>query len=112
MNCLERLKLELSNKEYFTDTEYSIFLNENGIKTDLDYSPNLKVNILCAVRDILEALSNDLDRYSRIETEFANTTQALTNLTKRLQTIRARIAKLNDYGEETNNPFSFMYTGD
>ena len=31
MQNLDRLKLELNNKEYFTEEEYSIFLNENGL---------------------------------------------------------------------------------
>ena len=30
MTNLERLKLELSNKEYYTDDEYNIFLSENN----------------------------------------------------------------------------------
>ena len=31
MTNLERLKLELSNKSYYTDEEYSVFLNENNL---------------------------------------------------------------------------------
>lgn len=31
MTNLERLKLELVHKDYFTDTEFRVFLEENGL---------------------------------------------------------------------------------
>ncbi len=37
MTVLERLKLELSNKEYFTDQEYTTFLQENNLTATDNY---------------------------------------------------------------------------
>ena len=37
MTNLERLNLELSNKPYFSNTEYAIFLDENGLTSTDNY---------------------------------------------------------------------------
>ena len=38
MTNLERLKLELAHKDYFTDTEFRVFLEENGLDADYTYN--------------------------------------------------------------------------
>jgi hypothetical protein len=38
MTVFERLKLELANKEYLTDNEYKVFLEENDLSaTDCNF---------------------------------------------------------------------------
>jgi hypothetical protein len=37
MTVLERLKLELANREYLTDTEYIVFLKENELDEKVIY---------------------------------------------------------------------------
>lgn len=37
MQVLQRLKLELSNQEYFSDSEYTQFLNENNLDATDEY---------------------------------------------------------------------------
>lgn len=41
MTNIERLKLELSNKQYFTDAEYSVFLEENELIAMEQYNKSL-----------------------------------------------------------------------
>ncbi len=76
MTVLERLKLELNNKEYLTDTEYSQFLKENDfdvvIMPEYDKTTMQKA-LLYTVIDVLEVVSNDVDLMRRVETEFTNT---------------------------------------
>ena len=50
MTNLERLKLELSNKSYYTDNEYNVFLNENNlIPTDTYNKDNNEIDLLKTV---------------------------------------------------------------
>jgi hypothetical protein len=42
MTNLERLNLELSNKPYFSTTEYAIFLDENGLTATDNYDATKK----------------------------------------------------------------------
>ena len=42
MTNLERLNLELSNKPYFSNTEYAIFLDENGLTATDNYDATKK----------------------------------------------------------------------
>jgi len=112
MNILTRLKLELSNKDYFTDEELTQFLEEN--KFNIILLPNydkvtMQKDLLLTVIDILEIVSNDIDIMRRVETEFATTTDAFNHLQKRIQTIKDRIASIPN-PEEEYSPFSLMYT--
>jgi len=62
MTIIERLSLELNHKDYFTDTEYSIFLEENTlIGTSVYDKSTMQRNLLLTVVDVLEAVCNDVD---------------------------------------------------
>ncbi len=85
MTNIERLKLELSHKSYFTDEEYKIFLDENGL-VDIDTynkSEN-ELYLLQTVIAILQALTNNIDLFRSIETEFTTMSSAYKNLKDRI----------------------------
>jgi hypothetical protein len=112
MTVLNRLKLELANKEYLTEEEYQQFLKENGF--DILINPEydkatMQKNLLLTVVDILEVVSNDVDIMRRVETEFTTTSDAYKHLQERIQNIKDRIAAIPD-PEEEYSPFSLMYT--
>ena len=110
MTILERLKLELANKEYLTDTEYIVFLTENNLVSTETYSKeDMQKKLLLTVLDILEVVSNDVDIMRKVETEFTTTSDAYKYLEKRIAQIKDRIAGIPD-PEEEYSPFSLMYT--
>ena len=45
MANLERLKLELNNKEYFLDVEYTVFLEKNLIATDEHIKSDMQIEL-------------------------------------------------------------------
>ena len=62
MTVLDRLKMELSNREYFPDEQYTQFLTENSLTATDEYAKSsMQRNLLLTVLDVLEAVSNDLD---------------------------------------------------
>ena len=92
MTNLERLKLELNHKPYFTDEEYSVFLDENNLlPLDLYVKDSAQSKLLYTVIDILEAVSNDIDLMRRIESEFATTSEIANYLEQRIEKIKYRI---------------------
>lgn len=110
MTNLERLKLELNNKEYFTDTEYITLLNENNlIETDTYDKGNNQRDLLWTVVDILEAVANNVDLMRKVETEFTTTSQAVKYINDRIERIKNRIQTIPDAEEEYSN-FSLMFT--
>lgn len=112
MNILDRLKLELANKEYLSDEEYKVFLAENGfdIITMSTYDKaTMQKQLLLTVLDILEVVSNDVDIMRKVETEFTTTSDAYKYLEQRMAQIKDRIASL-PVEEEEYSPFSLMYT--
>ena len=62
MQILNRLKMELSNQEYFTDEQYIQFLTENNLSPTEEYDkPTMQKQLLFTVIDVLEAVTNDID---------------------------------------------------
>jgi hypothetical protein len=110
MQVLDRLKLELSNQDYFSDTEYIQFLTENYLDPTEEYIKDvMQRDMLQAVIDVLEAVSNDINIMRSISTGFGNIGQAY-------EYIEARIAQLKDKQAsiplpyEGNSCFSMMFT--
>lgn len=113
MTILERLKIELSNKDYFTDAEYEVLLQENNLIGTDAYSKNThQKQLLYTVIDVLEAVSNDVDLMRRVQTEFITTGDAYKWLQQRIEDIRKRIATIPtlDQAESDNTSFSLMFT--
>lgn len=111
MTNLERLKLELNNKEYYTDNFYNEFLSENGLESSITY---IKVDneqrLLQAVVSVLESLSNDIDVFRKVSTEFATATDAYKYLRQRIYDVQRRISWLNDKDTEGNTSnVTYMY---
>ena len=110
MTNLERLKLELNNKEYFTDTEYITFLDENNLSHDEEYNKsNNQRDLLWTVVDILESVANDVDLMRRIETEFTTTSDAVKHINDRIERIKNRIQTIQNSEEEYSN-ISLFFT--
>ena len=110
MQVLDRLKMELSNKQYFSDEQYIQFLAENSLTPTDEYNkPTMQKQLLYTVLDILEAVSNDIDVMRSIETEFSNEGSAYKYIADRIQQVKDKIASIPE-PEEDYSCFSLMYT--
>lgn len=109
MTNLERLKLELSHKNYFIDEEYSTFLEENSLNATDNYNKKEdELYLLQTVISILQALTNNIDLYRTIEMEFVNTTSAYKNLKDRIDDLYKRIALIPNY-QPTARTITYLY---
>jgi hypothetical protein len=112
MKVLDRLKMELSNQQYFSDEQYIQFLTENSLTPTEEYDKStMQKNLLFTVIDVLEAVTNDIDLMTGISTEFSNIGQAYEFLEARIQQVKDKIAAIPDENEDYNC-FSLMYTRD
>ena len=112
MQVLDRLKMELSNQQYFPDNQYIQFLTENSLTPTAEYDKStMQKPLLFTVVDILEAVTNDIDLMTGISTEFSNIGQAYEFLEARIQQVKDKIASIPE-PEEDYSCFSLMYTRD
>ena len=110
MQVLQRLKMELSNQEYFSDEQYIQFLTENSLTpTDEYIKTDMQKQLLYTVLDILEAVSNDIDIMRSIETEFSNEGSAYKYIADRIQQVKDKITSI-PIPEDYYSCFSLMYT--
>ncbi|NBI06618.1 hypothetical protein [Senegalia massiliensis] len=110
MTVLERLKLELNNKEYFTNAEYKVYLEENNlVDTDVYIKISMQRDLLYTVTDILESVANDVDLMRKVETEFSTTSEAIRFLNDRIDRIRNRILNIPET-EELSTNVSLLFT--
>lgn len=102
MTNLERLKLELSNKEYYIDDEYSVFLAENNLVPTSTYvKVDNEISLLTTVICILETLSNDVDLMRKIDSkEITSIDQAYKYLAQRITSLKGRIIEIQESKEE------------
>ena len=94
MTNLERLKMELGHKQYCTDEEFSSLLEENSLVPSEEYTKaNNQRNLLLTVLDVLNILINDIDLYRKLTDEVSgfSTTQAYSQLSKRIEALREQI---------------------
>ena len=112
MKVLDRLKMELSNQQYFSDEQYIQFLTENSLTQTDEYDKStMQKSLLFTVVDVLEAVTNDIDLMTGISTEFSNIGQAYEFLEARIQQVKDKIAAIPDENEDYNC-FALMYTRD
>lgn len=112
MKVLDRLKMELSNQQYFSDEQYTQFLTENSLTPIDEYDKStMQKSLLFTVVDVLEAVTNDIDLMTGISTEFSNIGQAYEFLEARIQQVKDKIAAIPDENEDYTC-FSLMYTRD
>lgn len=110
MQVLNRLKMELSNQEYFTDEQYIQFLTENNLSPTDEYDkPTMQKQLLFTVIDVLEAVTNDIDLMTGISTEFSDIGQAYQFLEARIGQVKDKIAAIPE-PEEDYSCFFLMYT--
>lgn len=110
MQILNRLKLELSNKQYFSDEDYTQFLSENDLTPTTEYvKSTMQKQLLFTVIDILEAVANDIDQMRGISTEFSNIGEAYQFIEARIQQVKDKIAAIPE-PEQEYSAFSLMYT--
>lgn len=110
MNILDRLKMELSNQQYFTDEQYTQFLTENDLTPTAEYvKSTMQKNLLFTVLDVLEAIANDTDIMATITTEYSTRGEAYKYVESRIQQVKDKIAAIPDEGDDYNC-FSLMYT--
>lgn len=109
MKVLDRLKLELSNQEYFSDTEYIQFLAENYLEPDEEYRKDvMQRDLYQAVIDVLEAVCNDINIMRSISTSFGNIGQAYDYIEARIAQIKDKQAAI-PLQYEGNSCFSMMF---
>lgn len=110
MQVLDRLKLELSNQEYFSDTEYTQFLLENDLEPTEEYIKEvMQRDLYQAVIDVLEAVTNDINIMRSISTSFGNIGQAYDYLEARIAQLKDKQASI-PLPYEQNSCFSMMFT--
>lgn len=108
----ERLKMELANRQYLSDEQYSVLLEENGLDDMEAYQPKNQRALLNTVLDVLEILSNDIDLFRKVETEFVTTGAAYDALSARILAVKNKIAMIDgENGAKNDSCFSFMYVG-
>lgn len=108
MTNLSRLKLELANKQYYTDEQYSIFLQENNLVPTTEYTTASKRALFQTCYDVLEALCNDIDLFRSVSTEFATTSQAYKYLQQRLANLQKKILSIPDE-DSTDSPICYPF---
>lgn len=108
---LERFQLQLNNKNYMSESAYCVYLEENGLDPYEIYTTANKKPLLYTVLSVLDTLSNNIDLFCSVETEFSNTTEAFSALSRRIVQVKNQINALDDTGTTTDNTFSIMYFG-
>lgn len=112
MSNLERLRMELANRQYLTDEQFKMILEENGLTAMVEYEAVNRRALLSTVLDVLEILSNDVDLFRKVETEFTTTSAAYDALSSRILEIKNKIATIDaESGAKNDSCFSFMYVG-
>lgn len=112
ITILNRLKMELNNKDYFTDSEYEVFLQENNLTSNNPYSKEIyQRDLLLTVVDILEAVANDVDLMRKVsdDTTGLSVSEAYKLLQTRIQDIKTKIASISINDEYSN--VGLLFTG-
>ena len=110
MQVLDRLRMELSNQQYFPEEQYIQFLVENDLDPTKEYIKNdMQKRLLYTVLDVLEAVTNDIDLMTGISTEFSDIGQAYQFLEARIQQVKDKIMAIPE-PEEDYSCFSLMFT--
>ena len=92
MTVLERLKIELANKEYFNDEGYTMYLDENGLNaTNIYNKATMEKQLLQTVVSILDAYSNNVDLMRKITDGEFGLDSASKYLEQRIEKIKDRI---------------------
>lgn len=111
MTILERLELELNNREYLTVSQYEQILQENHLDCTDEYDKEIhQISLLESVLDILNLLNNDTDNMRRISTEFTDIHEASNYINARIKNLEIKIEKLKKEQDEDFSDFSLLFT--
>ena len=105
MDILTRLKLELNNKEYFTDVEYQQLLTENGLTGNVTYvKATHELALLRTARDVLEKVANDSDLMANVygDLQTFQIGGGYQNLVKQINRLNDRIRILEIRAEDSD----------
>lgn len=108
---LDRLHLQLGNKQYLEDEEYCVLLKENNLEPDMYYVKKNKRKLLLTVLDILKILLNDDENYRKMSDDVTHFSQseAYKYLSQRIEALENEIARLPlDEEEEQANSDCFI----
>lgn len=96
MKVLGRLKLELSDRQYFSDEKYTVFLSENNLESNIEYDKaTMQRNLLLAVLAVLESLSNDVDMMRKLDnSDIMSVSEAYKYLDLQKENIKRKIASI------------------
>ena len=107
---LDRVKLQLNFKPYYSDEGYKIFIYENALDPDATYNKDTdQKNMLKVVYEILDSLANDISLFRKIETEFVTQGEAANALQSRLKFLRSEIDRVKAEMHYEDSDFTFMY---
>ena len=110
ITTLDRLKMELNNKAYYSDDTLSIYLVENDLDATATYNKStMQKQLFQTVYDVLDSLANNIDLFRSVVTEFATTSAAYKYLQKRLNDLQSKILSIPDNTGTTDSQFNFMY---
>lgn len=106
----DRLMMYLNHKQYYPEYEMCVYLSENGLEaTDL-YNKNTDYRKMhCAILEILESLTNNIDLFRTVETEFATTSEAYASLERRIQKLKQKIDEIPDEPVEGGRGSDFSH---
>ena len=111
VTTLNRLQIELNNKQYYTDDVLAMYLDENGLTATAVYQKStMQKQLLQTVYDILQSLSNNVDLFRSVETEFATVGDAYKYLSKRMEDIQVRILAIPDGAATNNSAINFLFS--
>lgn len=110
VTVLDRLKIELSNKEYYSDDVLAMYLEENSLTSTDTYATTMKKQLFQTVYDILQSLSNNIDLFRSVETEFSTTGEAYQYLSKRMDDLQVRILAIPDSTGTKTSVFNYMFS--
>jgi hypothetical protein len=106
----ERLLLEMGNRLYFSQDQYTELLLENGLVSTETFNKNFNMlPLLKTAKQILESLSNNIDYYMTVQTEYTTQSSAYNSLQDRIHRIDNRINELSANGVDDNSPICYLY---
>lgn len=111
MTNLMRLQLELNNQPYLQESDLCYLLEENGLDPEGDYSQTNRLKLLYTVLSVFQILTNDIDLYRQIETEFTTTSEAIQAINKRVVQIKAEISQIEAENESATSCISYLFRG-
>lgn len=111
MTNLDRLEMEISDISY-TLEQLTVFLLENGLEANAEYSPSSNTNkkgILKTALSILEAIANNPQLMKSYKNEDISIMEFSQNLQSRIDQLERKIRLLPDDDNVYQDGSSFVY---